>query len=305
MVRGRGPAGRTAAAAVLATVSGVSTSALVLGGGGVTGIAWEIGILAGLAEAGVGLSGADIVLGTSAGSVVGTLLARGEPLEELYAEQLEPPDAEIGGHFGWTTVLRMMPPMMLPGSGRVRRRRLGRAALRAHPESADQRVRVIRSRIGDPGWPDRDLRVTAGDATTGESKVFDRSSGVGLVEAVAASCAVPMVWPPVPIDGVPHMDGGMRSTTNADLVAGASRVVVLAPLPRSMTKAHAIPAQLERLGPDVRSAVATPDKESLAAIGRNMLDPARRAAAARSGRHQAADVVDEVRAVWGTDENCR
>jgi NTE family protein len=279
----------------------VSTSALVLGGGGVTGIAWEIGVLAGLAEAGVDLSGADIVLGTSAGSVVGTLLATGETLPEMYAEQLEPPDAEIGGKFGWSTVLRMMPPMMLPGRPDVRRRRLGRAALRSHPESADERIEVIRSRIGTPAWPDRDLRITAVDATTGKSVVFDRTSGVDLVLAVAASCAVPLVWPPVPIDGVPYIDGGMRSTANADLVRGASQVVVLAPLPRSMSKAHAIPAQLERLGPDVRSAVVTPDKESLAAIGRNMLDASRRAEAARTGRRQAAAVVDDVRAAWEPD----
>lgn len=276
----------------------MSTSALVLGGGGVTGIAWEIGVLAGLADAGVDLSGADIVLGTSAGSVVGTLLATGETLPEMYAEQLEPADAEIGGKFGWSTVLRMMPPMMLPGRPEVRRRRLGQAALRARPEPADQRLGVIRARIGDPEWPDRDLRITAVDATTGESKVFDRASGVRLLDAVAASCAVPMVWPPVPVNGVPHIDGGMRSTTNADLVRGATRVVVLAPLPRSMSKAHAIPAQLERLGPDVRSAVVTPDKESLAAIGRNMLDPAQRSDAARAGRRQAAAVAAEVRAAW-------
>jgi NTE family protein len=276
----------------------VSTSALVLGGGGVTGVAWEIGMLAGLAEAGVDLSGADVVLGTSAGSVVGTLLATGEPLPQMYAEQLEPPDAEIGGRFGLGTMLRMMPPLMLPGRPDVRRRRLGRAALRAHPEPPDRRIEVIRSRIGRPEWPDRDLRITAVDATTGASKVFDRTSGVELLLAVAASCAVPLVWPPVPIDGVPHVDGGVRSTTNADLVRGASRVVVLAPLPRSMSKAHAIPAQLERLGPGVRSAVVTPDKESLAAIGRNVLDPARRADAVRAGRRQAAHAADAVRAAW-------
>jgi NTE family protein len=279
----------------------MSTSALVLGGGGVTGIAWETGVLAGLAEAGVDLSGADIVLGTSAGSVVGTLVATGETLPEMYAEQLEPPDAEIGGHFGWTTVLRMMPPMMVPGSGRTRLRRLGRAALRAHPESAEARIRVIRSRVGDVAWPDRDLRITAVDVTTGETKMFDRSCGVDLALAVAASCAVPMVWPPVPIDGVPHMDGGMRSTTNADLVGGVSRVVVLAPLPRSASRTQRIPAQLGRLGPDLRSAVVVPDKESLAAIGRNMLDPARRADAARAGRRQATAVLEDVRAAWETD----
>ena len=57
-------------------------TALVLGGGGITGIAWEIGVLAGLAEAGVDLTGADLVVGTSAGSVVGAQITSGAPLED-------------------------------------------------------------------------------------------------------------------------------------------------------------------------------------------------------------------------------
>ena len=69
-------------------------TALVLGGGGITGIAWEIGVLAGLAEAGADLTGADLVVGTSAGSVVGAQVTAGADLEALHARQLEPPTGE-------------------------------------------------------------------------------------------------------------------------------------------------------------------------------------------------------------------
>lgn len=58
-------------------------TALVLGGGGITGIAWEIGILAGVARAGVDLTDAEVVVGTSAGSVVGAQVTNGVSLEDL------------------------------------------------------------------------------------------------------------------------------------------------------------------------------------------------------------------------------
>src|SRR3954464_14941252 len=68
--------------------------ALVLGGGGITGVAWEIGVLAGLADAGVDLTGADLVVGTSAGSVVGAQVTTGGNLGDLFERQLEPPAEE-------------------------------------------------------------------------------------------------------------------------------------------------------------------------------------------------------------------
>ena len=130
------------------TVVAMTSRALVLGGGGVTGIAWEIGLLHGLAEGGVDVTTADTLIGTSAGSVVGTQITSGRSLSELYAEQLEPADAEIGAEFTTRTMVRMAVPAILPGHPYTKRRRLGRAAARAHPESADARLEVIRSRIG-------------------------------------------------------------------------------------------------------------------------------------------------------------
>src|ERR1700677_148088 len=65
-------------------------STLVLGGGGVAGIAWITGLLAGLADAGHDVTGVDLIVGTSAGSTVGAQLGSGVSLEELYARQTEP-----------------------------------------------------------------------------------------------------------------------------------------------------------------------------------------------------------------------
>ena len=275
----------------------MASTALVLGGGGVTGIAWELGILKGLADEGVDLSTADLVVGTSAGSVVGAQVTGGQSLDDLYAGQLEPADSEIGADLSRLTMLRLVPPMLLPGSQRTKLARVGKMALRAHPPGGSKRIEVIRSRIGIEKWPDRDLRVTAVEAESGEFVVFDRDSDVDILHAVAASCAVPLVWPAVTIDGLHYVDGGMRSTANADLARGADAVVVIAPLPQAFSKATSIRAQLAASGAS-RTAVVTPDAEALAAIGKNVLDPKKRADAARTGLRQAAEVVEKVRRAW-------
>ena len=193
--------------------------------------------------------------------------------------------------------LRLVPPYLLPGSGRDKLARVGRVAHAFHAPGSVDREGVIRARLPVHGWPDRDLRITAVDTASGELTVFRPDSGVDLVAAVAASCAVPTVWPPVEIAGRTYMDGGMRSTANVDVAEGAERVVVLAPLPRSVSKKVSIRAQLERVGPRAWS-VVTPDAEALAAFGRNLLDPAKRGAAAEAGLRQSRDLVDQVRSVW-------
>ena len=272
-------------------------TALVLGGGGITGIAWELGILAGAARAGVDLTDADLVVGTSAGSVVGAQVTNGVPLEDLYAAQLEPPDAELGGRLSRIAALKLAPPYLLPGSGQDKLARVGKVAMASHAPGSVDREGVIRSRLPVDGWPERDLRVTAVDTDSGEFTVFTAESGVDLVSAVAASCAVPTVWPPVEIDGRFYMDGGMRSTANVDVARGVDRVVVLAPLPRSLSKKSSIRAQLERVGAREWS-VVMPDAEALAAFGKNLLDPAKRKVAAEAGLRQSEGLVDELRHVW-------
>ena len=275
--------------------------ALVLGGGGITGIAWEIGVLAGLAEVGVDLTGADLVVGTSAGSVVGAQLTSGADLEALFARQLEPPTGEQAARmtraalarYGWA-VLRSR------GDDVGFRRRVGALALAAEQAgltpTEQERLDVIGSRLVSREWPDRDLRVTAVDAETGEFRVLDRTSGVPLLQAVAASCAVPGVYPPVTIDGRRHVDGGMRSAANADLAEGCDRVVVLAPIPRGVGPLASVDAQVT--GMVARVAVVSPDEAARRAIGRNVLDPAARAGSARAGRAQAAGVAAQVTEAW-------
>jgi NTE family protein len=273
--------------------------ALVLGGGGVTGVAWELGLLAGLAERGVALADAELVVGTSAGSVVGAQVCSGVPVAELYAAQLLPADGEVAARIGMAQLVRWGWAAVRTRDEVRSRARVGAMALAARTPSEASRRAVIEGRLPSARWPARRLLVTAVDAASGEFVVFDAESGVSLVDAVGASCAVPGVWPPVTIGDRRYVDGGVRSAANADLAQGAEAVVVVAPMSSAVGPMPSLAAQVAGLRASARVVVVTPDAAARAAIGRNVLDPARRAGSARAGFAQAAAVADEVAAVWG------
>ncbi|MFE3764601.1 patatin-like phospholipase family protein [Streptomyces sp. NPDC059104] len=276
-------------------------TALVLGGGGLTGIGWETGILYGLARAGVDLSRADLVVGTSAGSVVGAQLASGllTP-QELYERQLGDTTGEVAARIGAGVIARYAVAMARSRDAVGYRKRIGAMALAADTTDEAERRAVLAARLVSHEWPERRrLVVTAVDALSGELAAFERDGDAGLVEAVSASCAVPGVWPPVTIGGRRFVDGGVRSATNADLASGYRRVVVIAPIALGSGKVPAPSAQAARLRAEgARVLLITPSPEARKAFGRNVLDPARRDPAARAGLAQAAAHVEAAREVW-------
>jgi len=271
------------------------TLALVMGGGGVAGIAWHTGVLLGLSESGADPSGADVVVGTSAGSTVGAQLGGGHPLHELFARQVDPGTLADEGTppVSVTELLGRIAPIYAASvDDAERRRRLGAMAL--DTDTVDESVRraVIASRLVGLDWPVRPLLVPVVEATTGARRVLDRSSGVELVEAVAASSAVPGVWPPVTIDGARYIDGGVWSLTNSDLASGHDRVLVLAPIVDL-----SVASELASLGPGVRAEMVRPDAGSLEAFGPDVLDPASREPSARAGLAQGRAEAERVRAL--------
>ena len=203
--------------------------ALVLGGGGVTGIAWQTGLIAGLAGLGIDLAAADVIIGTSAGSVVGTDIACGPESEALYQAQLAPaararrPD-RLGLHRQAALGRAYQPgPEARPGADRqvgagCAHHARGRPAEGLRGPAARQRLALPR--------PEGDR----GGCADGEFAVFDPPAAASLVDAVGASCAVPGIWPPVTIGESRFMDGGMRTVANADLAHGYERVVIVAPV---------------------------------------------------------------------------
>lgn len=273
-------------------------TALVLGGGGVTGIAWELGMLAGLAEAGTDLTTAELVVGTSAGSAVAAQITSGAGLEDLYTSQLAGHGREVAARMALRDLARYLWAMLTIRDPTAFRIRIGRLALAAGTVPEEARRTIIESRLPVRAWPERPVLITTVDAVSGEFVVLDRTSGVSLVDAVSASCAVPGVWPPVTLNGRRWIDGGVRGPVNADLAAGCDRIVVLAPITAGFGPVAGAAPQTAALAKTSRVVMISPDRESRRAIGRNALDPARRAPAARAGRRQAAAAAPRVAAVW-------
>jgi NTE family protein len=272
--------------------------ALVIGGGGATGVAWALGILSGLAAAGVRLADADLMIGTSAGAMLGSQLAGGVDAEELYLAQLDRYRGDAPTRMGRGALAKLAWALTRYRDPRQARATVGRMALAAHAGPEATRRRAIESRLIAHDWPERRLLITAVDAVSGDLVTFDRHAGVPLVDAVAASCAVPGVWPPVDVAGRRFIDGGLRSPANADLADGCDRVVVLAPITRGFGPVSGVVRQVAELSRGPRVVLISPDPASRRAIGPNPLDPAHRPAAARAGRAQAARVAGVVAAAW-------
>ncbi|HLG96154.1 MAG TPA: patatin-like phospholipase family protein [Bryobacteraceae bacterium] len=292
--------------------------ALVLGGGGPVGIAWESGMLAGLAEAGLDLSGADFILGTSAGSVVGSQLAMGRSpgdlaapfLDERTSQQPASPSQLLGSSPPDLSVLiqKMAKAVASTGPAEPARAELGAWALQAQTMSEDAFIATFGHAIRDhpeASWPDR-FACTAVDTLDGTFVVWNKDSGVSLGRAVASSCSVPGIFPPVTLRGRRYMDGGMRSATNADLAKGHDIVFVLA---LTVAAAAASPIgdifrrRLEEELDTVRSsggrvALILPDAASQEAFGLNLMDYRRRPAAARAGMIQGRAQAANLQPLW-------
>lgn len=276
------------------------STALVLGGGGVAGIAWELGVLDALAGAGVDLTTADRIVGTSAGAAVGAQLCTGESLDSLCARQLVPVEqsGELTVDSSLDALIEQFAACFEGAPGEVEiRRRLGAVALAAPTVDESARLAVIESRLSSHEWSERELLVTAVDANSGAFVVFDRNSGVPLVSAVAASCAVPGVWPPVSIGDTRYIDGGVRSGSNADLAAGCDVVVIVAPFPGGFGPTVEVEAAALREAGAVVEVIAA-DEQATTAFGTNVLDPATRAPSLAEGRRQGRLEASRIGGIW-------
>ncbi len=266
--------------------------ALVLAGGGVTGIAWETGVLLGLARAGHDcVAVADTIIGTSAGATVGAQVLSSLTLDALYERQIADVHGEITPEIDIDLLGRILGGLALGGtSSDDTRREIGTLALGASTVTVDERRRVIEWRLPSHEWPARPLVLTAIDAHTGEFVTWDSASGVSLVDAVASSCAVPGVWPCVPVGGRTYYDGGLRTSTNAHLAAGHDTVVIIAPLSQGVTPLIEHEIEELRAGGATVSFITT-DDEAKTAMGVNALDPAYRRVSAEHGLRQGLDAV--------------
>jgi NTE family protein len=286
-----------------------SQRALVLGGGGSTGNAWLIGVLAGLADAGLDVTGADLVIGTSAGSTAAAQLAGATPAE-LYAATLGAPLPQPPRPAAAAAPANPV-PNHLERTGRIiaaatdagdMRRRIGAAALdlAADYDGSERWRATVAARLPRQEWPDHELLITAVDARTGAPAVFSRKSGVNLVDAVAASCSSASAYR---IGDTSYIDGGYRRNENADLAQGVGWVLVLSPFGgrtrMPLEWGMQLAAQVEELrAGGSRVETIFPDSDSEYMFGVNAMDLALRPAAAQAGYNQGKAAAVRLEEFW-------
>jgi NTE family protein len=299
---------------VLKRLPAARERALVLGGGGSTGNAWLIGVVAGLFEAGLDVTEADVVIGTSAGSTAAAQIAGATPIELLSAilaaapQQRTVPVRSDGGRVpirpAADHIERTSKIIAAAEDAADMRRRMGAAALDVDATSGGSgqtRWRAtVAARLPSQRWPQRTVLVTAVDAHTGEPVVFDRHSGVDLVDAVAASCASGFAYR---IGDNRYIDGGYRRNENADLAAGYGRVLVLSPFGgRTRTPLEwgmHLAAQIDELrARGSRVETIFPDSNSEHMFGANAMDLSLRQPAARAGYNEGRALAEQLTEFW-------
>ena len=284
------------------------TRAVVLGGGGTVGVAWQTGLLAGLGEAGVELAGASAIVGTSAGALVGALLSSGRDVTDALAVL-----AAVGRRVGFDSLtagsenfLNASRQASLAADPRQALRAIGAAAQQAATTLAEDDYLGLLETLDGVAWP-AGFRCTAIDTGTGELVVWGQESGVPLRHAVAASCVVPMLFPTVTIQGARYMDGGIVSHLNATAAPPTDVLVVISCLPlgaqgggadsnRSASTIRA-DAEVAQLRETTRLVAVEPDFSDLKAPVK-MMDPETAGRALQIGRRQAEREAAAIRAAW-------
>jgi NTE family protein len=276
------------------------TRALVLGGGGVVGTAWMTGLVSGLRRAGVDLAEADVIVGTSAGSIVGTMLATGQDFDSATPA----PPGDRGGSAPQPDRGRLVEVFAILADTTLEpaeaRRRVGQIALAAETIPEQAHIAGISALITAQEWPERELLITAVDVETGELKVWGRDGAAPLRTAVASSCALPGVSPPVTVDGRRYMDGGIGSGTNADVATGTDVLVVVEPLAHLFSR-EPLERELAAVGAGTVVTI-NPDQAAVEAFGPDLGNWAAWQPAREAGLRQAASTAERVRAAWSTKD---
>jgi len=296
------------------TSSGRATQrALVIAGGGAAGNAWALGVITGLADGDVHLTQADLVIGTSSGSTVAAQMTSGARPADLYASILaEQPPARgtaprrgpAGGVSGQSYLDWSNAIIASAADAADMRRRMGAAALERDASDGADGMRwrdVVARRLPRAEWPEQRVLITSVDARTGDPVVFDRDSGVELVDAVAASTSA---MNPYPIGENRYLNGSYRRSENADLAAGCGRVLILVPfggrtrVPKEWgMELSAQVGDLEGGGSVVETVF--PDASTRDLFDADALDPGTRLQAARGGYAQGRSLAGQLAGFWG------
>ena len=268
---------------------------LVLGGGGITGIAWQAGVLAGLLENGVNVDKADRVIGTSAGAFVGAILVNGYDMKDYYYELDERRDNNDRATLS-SDIYRLWQNAFVVGRDDAQKvgQMLGDIVYtRPSHMDLEERKQAVRQRLGDVEWKDI-LDITVINARTGDVGVFNSRSDVTLEDAITASGAVPGIWPHIRLNNSDWIDGGMVAPTNAMLAKGAKSIIILAPLADGLGMIPSVYDDAKQLSEQSHVLVIQPDSASEAEIGNNIYNPENIIKVGNAGYRQGLSLAQRI-----------
>ncbi|MFS8115426.1 patatin-like phospholipase family protein [Rhizobium jaguaris] len=280
--------------------------AVVISGGAPLAVAWECGLVSGLAQSGLSLSTADFFLGTSAGAIVGAQIAAGlDPIkmaEAIMVEATRTPGAASNSPHLMAAIAKL--PELFAKAQKSERERIevGAHALAAStPDDLQTHVGRFSTIVGANNWPET-IGIVVVDVADGKARVLRQDCGVTLGTAVAASSSLPGLHPTVPIGGKHYMDGGLRSAANADLVGQFDTVLILSFNPAGPAGERMIfrtAAQVdELLAAGMHVLAVTPDEACLEAIGSDTRNFSSRPNVARSAAMQGARIANKLAEFW-------
>jgi NTE family protein len=286
--------------------------ALVLGGGGLVGVAWESGLCAGLLQRGVDLRDFDAFVGTSAGAITCAQLAAGQ----LPAGPSDPrPVGAEGANVDLSRIdMKALGKAFTKWSQIVRTtpadaREIGLVARELYRDTEADWVKGIGVVSGNPSaWPTKPFFISAVDTESGERAVFDNLHGVEVGRAIAASAAVPGIFASVEINGRLYMDGQVHSSTHADILVThpsakkPEQVWIL--MPTNSLTAPGIGGHAEReVTAEIEALKAagcivhfvTPTAEHAERMGKNLMDPKKVGDAYAVGVETGAQLASELK----------
>jgi NTE family protein len=296
-----------------ATRSERPSRALVLGGGGSVGRAWQTGLAAGFACVGIRLSNADLIVGTSAGAIVGAEIALRKEMNDFLPTPAPASlsHAPASRSEGIQQLMAAIGRVAVSADPERELIKIGEFALSAQvPTEEAALARPNLAGVAGQPWPPN-FQATTVSTRTGRLHVWNAASEVSLQQALAASSALPGVWPPITIGSDRYMDGGVRSTLNADIANGYNRVVVVSC--RSLTiddvedpraaSTRALLTELDALRESgSRVEIIAPDAEFVALTnnGASLLNSFLEPDAFDMGKRRAVEEAARIREVWTT-----
>jgi NTE family protein len=286
------------------TINHAIERTVVFDAGGVAGMAWTTGLVYGLKHEECDISKAEVLIGSSLSALLAAQIHSGIALDKLFSMQ-----ALASTPHSWQSVTSIesyrileLWSQLIASDTNSSQENILDILLKKHTTFTPLAwKKIISEHIFMLDWSERALQVVATDCESGQLVIFDKLSGVSLLDAIAASSATPGLVDPIKIDGRYYTDGGLHSAKSIAFAAGAQKIIIISPMGTAgwpINNKHYF-MQVEKLkesGSDVM--FITPDYPSRIEFEDNPFLIQTRAHTAEAGFIQGRKLPEDIKSFW-------